>query len=246
MLAVLLLSVPARLLVLDTMVPGQRLRVEDAPPYFRGLVDGGEPLVVVGRQGLALHARGAEVVVAAEPARADGVVLATTGRVAEIVDGGDDEGSRWRGRAGAVRWLGPLADADDALSPEDAYQLAKQRDHGALGDAVEHAPERLARASDALGGLVDEWLSLVRASNRERAPGQLDALLSELGPMPAPANARAVWCSALINPLPALGVALEVRPAVLTARSTARRLAMAEHGLRDSIARLRRGGPLGL
>ena len=81
------------------------------------------------------------------------------------------------------------------------------------------------------------------ARNDERWPGQLDALLDELGPMPEALNARAVHCAALINPQPALGVALEVRPAVLTARTTARRLAMAEQGLVDSIARLRTPGP---
>ena len=53
------LDVPARLLVLDTMLPGQRLRVDDAPTSFASLVaDNAAPLVVVGRSGLSLHARG--------------------------------------------------------------------------------------------------------------------------------------------------------------------------------------------
>ena len=39
LLALFSLTVPARLLVLDTLVPGQRLRLDDPPPYFRGLVE---------------------------------------------------------------------------------------------------------------------------------------------------------------------------------------------------------------
>ena len=98
-------------------------------------------------------------------------------------------------------------------------------------------------ASQVLQELVTQWLELVRRTHREREPGQLDQLLADLGPAPAGPNAYAAWVAALINPLPALGVALEVRPAVLTARTTARRLRMAEFGLRDSIARLQRPGP---
>ena len=53
-------------------------------------------------------------------------------------------------------------------------------------------------------------------------------------------SARALWVAGLINPLPALGVALEVRPGVLIADTADRRLQAAELGLRDSIERLSR------
>ena len=54
---------------------------------------------------------------------------------------------------------------------------------------------------------------------------------------------RALWVAALINPLPALGVALEVRPAALAASSALERLGVVEEGIRDSIKRLKRDGP---
>jgi hypothetical protein len=65
-------------------------------------------------------------------------------------------------------------------------------------------------------------MELVRSTGRERSPGHLAGVLSDLGPMPPAARPRdrAVWAAALINPLPALGVSLEIRPAVLCAAST--------------------------
>ena len=179
-------------------------------------------------------ARGCEVAASVD---GDDVLLTATGRLCEIVEEGADEGSRWAGRAGTVEWLGSLGDDDYRLSNEDTYALAKAKEHGSsLGK--EENPERLARLGVRLGDLAEEWATLVRATNRERVPGQLDAIQASLGAMPEALNARAVHIAALVNPLPALGVALEIRPAVLTARTTSRRLSMAEDGLRgfDSAA----------
>lgn len=237
---------PARLLVLTTLVPGQRLKVgadchqegvqigEGAPPAFWKLCALEQlPLVAVGREGLSLHARGVEVL--AEPG---GGALVATGRVAQVVDGGADEGSRWAGRAGRVRWLGDVTkkgDDDGLLSPGDV----DERGAAIATQAQLHA------VSLELGELATEWEELVRGTGRERFPGHLDGVLADLGAMPCAErpNARALWAAGLINPHPALGVALEVRPAVLTARSTARRLSMAKKGLEDSISRLRQPGP---
>ena len=62
-------------------------------------------------------------------------------------------------------------------------------------------------------------------------------------PPPSRPNVRALWIAGVMNPMPALGVALEIRPSVLTARSTERRLMLVDQGLRDSISRLQRPGP---
>ena len=86
---------------------------------------------------------------------------------------------------------------------------------------------------------------VVRNGGRERSPGQLDGVMRDLGPMPeadAP-SARALWIAGLINPLPALGVALEVRPAALMAPTAEVRLQVVEMGLQDSIERLKSPGP---
>jgi hypothetical protein len=229
-------NVPARLLVLDTLVPGQRLRLEGdiAPASFRELCETSQdPLIVVGRQGLSLHSRGIQVFVEEDSSGGDTFTLsAATGRIAAICHGGEDEGSRWAGRQGTVKFLACLHDDDLALSPKDC-----------IPEENTIAPDQMASASESLRELFLEWEHLVRNSGRERFPGHLDGIRIDLGEMPENPNARALWIAGFINPLPALGVALEIRPSVLTARSTERRLIMADKGLRDSISRLQRPGP---
>ena len=68
-----------------------------------------------------------------------------------------------------------------------------------------------------------------------------------IGPMlPAEEAARrAIWVASLINPIPALGVAYEIRPALLMARDTRGMLKVATDGITLSIENLQsqiRGG----
>lgn len=105
--------------------------------------------------------------------------------------------------------------------------------------------------AEALEPLVGEWLALVRSGERERSAGQMRAVLADLGPMPTvgeswartSADDVALWVAALINPQPALGVAREVRPAVLEATGALARLEVAHSALVDSIAAMRRMPP---
>lgn len=100
-------------------------------------------------------------------------------------------------------------------------------------------------AASQLEPLVAAWCALVRKGH-EREPGQLDTLLADLGPMPSAGDPdeRALWCAALVNPLPALGVAFEVRPAVLTADSAELRLQIVRAALERSIAHLDGSKPI--
>jgi hypothetical protein len=250
--------VRARLLVLDTLVPGQRLRFTDdtvsVPASFRELCETSQdPLIVVGRQGLSLHSRGMQVFVQ-QPADADSsssgvdgdttfTLSAATGRICDIYHEGEDEGSRWAGRQGTVQFLPLLEDDDLALSPNDYSDGNMDMDTNSIPD--EKKLDQITRVSESLGELFLEWEQLVRNTARERFPGHLDGVFRDLGDMPQATspNARALWIAGFINPLPALGVALEIRPSVLTARSTERRLLMVDQGLRDSIARLQKPGP---
>lgn len=102
----------------------------------------------------------------------------------------------------------------------------------------EGSPQDVAAAEE-LGPLVARWTELVRKGH-EREPGQLDTLLADLGPMPSSGDPeeRALWCAALINPLPALGVAFEIRPAMLKADSAELRLQIVRGALERSIAHL--------
>ena len=82
----------------------------------------------------------------------------------------------------------------------------------------------------------------VRSTGRERFSGQIDAALSDLGRIP-PAdkpNSRALWVAGLINPVPALGLAIEVRSEALMAIDAESRLRAVEVALSDSIRRLQR------
>ena len=98
-----------------------------------------------------------------------------------------------------VRWLPSNTDAID-LPPIDLHW------------GVDPDPGLVSTMSP----MIDEWLQLVRTTGRERTPGQLDRILRDLGSArPTDPLALALYVAALINPLPALGVAPEVRGAVL-------------------------------
>jgi hypothetical protein len=85
--------------------------------------------------------------------------------------------------------------------------------------------------------LVDLWIEL--ASEKERSPGQIDAILptTNFGGDTALRSTvqRAFWIGVLINPLPGMGVALEIRPALLIAKSAEQRVEVAFHGIVRSI-----------
>jgi Lon protease-like protein len=83
--------------------------------------------------------------------------------------------------------------------------------------------------------LVNMWLELAR--KRERKPNQIDQLLDDLGPMPSwkDPSECAFWVGALINPIPALGVALEIRPKLLLAKTAEERTQVALDAIWNSI-----------
>ena len=113
------------------------------------------------------------------------------------------------------------------------------------GDPMTSQPNaaKCFKMAEDLEPLVDEWYGLVRLGGWERIPGQLDLIKSHIGEMPPreePAR-RATWVASLINPIPALGVAYEIRPALLMARDTITMLTVATEGVRLSIERLRQG-----
>eukprot|EP00038_Savillea_parva_P007426 m.170067 g.170067 ORF g.170067 m.170067 type:complete len:558 (+) comp13190_c0_seq1:3-1676(+) len=124
----------------------------------------------------------------------------------------------------------------ERMHTDDGYTIAQVEWVDTSSTIPPEETEAL-QASRDLGELVAAWLAAVHQGGWERAQGQLDWITNELGPMPAEdkCDARAVWVAALINPLPALGVAPEIRPAMLAARTTAERLAVATHGIHASL-----------
>lgn len=103
----------ARLFVLDSMVPGQVLEM-DVPEAFADALDQceaeGVPPIMVGRARLTLLSHAVECRVEQLRRRSDhsAAVTLVGGRYCEIVDAGEDEGSRWLGRAGRVSWCAGL------------------------------------------------------------------------------------------------------------------------------------------
>jgi hypothetical protein len=95
-----------------------------------------------------------------------------------------------------------------------------------------------------LPDLIEEWVTLART--KERFPGQIDTLLQEIGPVPPPPEEPtnlSLYVGALINPLPAMGVALEVRPSLLLANTPEERVDIAVEGIQKSIRHMQ-GEPL--
>lgn len=83
--------------------------------------------------------------------------------------------------------------------------------------------------------LVDLWIRL--AKQHEKSPGQIHELLECLGELPSAyePTERAFWIGALINPLPAMGVSLEIRPQLLLAESSKDRVQISMTALLKSI-----------
>eukprot|EP00550_Attheya_septentrionalis_P006953 CAMPEP_0198295342 /NCGR_PEP_ID=MMETSP1449-20131203/27337_1 /TAXON_ID=420275 /ORGANISM="Attheya septentrionalis, Strain CCMP2084" /LENGTH=311 /DNA_ID=CAMNT_0043995625 /DNA_START=156 /DNA_END=1091 /DNA_ORIENTATION=- len=92
--------------------------------------------------------------------------------------------------------------------------------------------------------LMDTWIQL--AKENERKPGQIDELLDQLGDIPPSENPteRAFWIGALINPIPAMGVAVEVRPSLLTAKRTEARIEVALAAILRSIKHMDGSAPM--
>ncbi|KAL7536305.1 hypothetical protein ACHAXR_007069 [Thalassiosira sp. AJA248-18] len=139
---------------------------------------------------------------------------------------------------------------------------------------IDDASEDSEATSDAIAKatylipLVERWISIAsdqttydnidvvaRTRRQSGEPGlsvNASALIrnvqQELGPMPSPKcpTAFAVWGAALINPLPALGVATEIRGAVLEAEGAERKLGVLERGLVKSLNNLDGTRPLNM
>ena len=63
-------------------------------------------------------------------------------------------------------------------------------------------------------------------------------------PPPSEPSQLALWAAALINPLPGLGVSIEIRPRVLDAWSVQKRLDLVYMAITRSIEHLETNGPI--
>ena len=112
-------------------------------------------------------------------------------------------------------------------------------------DVPDESMATVEASNQRLATLVPVWEALLIKGKFERMPGQLASIKTDIGPMPERPSARSIWVASLINPLPALGVAYEIRPAMLGAETAAERVKIALNGIITSIAHLDGSRPLG-
>ena len=221
-----------RLVVLESMVPGQKL-IMTAPPELVELLQSGSassPIVVLGRQGDRPHSHGVSIElesvtpVPVSPVHPEGTadVVISARRLVEVVEVMPHFGNPWFGRPARARWI-------DVLDREPAE------------------PSVIERAK-ALKETVDVWLGLVRQiGSRQISPEELERVLANLGTMPdaEQPSARALWVAGLLQPAgPSIGkaaAAYDVRGAALMAPNAHLRLKAVERAMADSIKRLGQG-----
>jgi len=225
------------LVVLDSMLPRQVLKVTVKNPVFMELVRTrvAQEEPYFGMTGLARLSTGQQVHLKS------GVSVDIVGK--PVVD---EEGLKIELRGNQLfRIVGQVENAEGGWTEARVEFLDNEDDESKIDIKADRMG--LARSMSKarkLPGLVTEWISL--ALKRERHPGQIDRLLQDLGEMPPteePSD-RAMWVGALINPLPALGVALEIRPSLLTARTPEQRVDIALAGIEKSIQHMRGDIPL--
>eukprot|EP00557_Chaetoceros_sp_GSL56_P005567 CAMPEP_0176494828 /NCGR_PEP_ID=MMETSP0200_2-20121128/10323_1 /TAXON_ID=947934 /ORGANISM="Chaetoceros sp., Strain GSL56" /LENGTH=301 /DNA_ID=CAMNT_0017892649 /DNA_START=309 /DNA_END=1210 /DNA_ORIENTATION=- len=96
-------------------------------------------------------------------------------------------------------------------------------------------PKLISSNNSSTESLVGRWIEFARKI--EKRPGQVDKLLEDIGKIP-PENEpseRAFWIGALINPLPSMGVSMDIRPALLTATTAEKRVDIACEAILKSI-----------
>ncbi|CAL1147012.1 unnamed protein product [Cladocopium goreaui] len=191
------------IIMVDSMLPGQRLVFSASNPELEDLAEEG----LVGVIG---------------PQRSGGSVVGVSAKLSKL------SGSR------SGEW---------ELKAEHVFKVVSeaQREGTITRAKVEFLHEEVKEEdvllAEALVPLIEEWTNTLVENQAERYEGQLQDILKDLGQMPPPtmADKLAMWAAALVNPLPALGVALEIRPAVLQADSLQERILIVRRGIRGSI-----------
>ena len=228
------------LVILDSMLPRQILNIQVQNPLLKKLI--GHRLEketpTFGMLGMArmstgqtVHlTHGVEVELVGMPEvlpEEEGVRLVLRGGRRFRIEGEVDNAPQgWT--EGRVKFLDSDEEAEEEIRGKDRMGVAR-----AIRKAQELTNPN--RTMEDHQSLVETWIRL--AKENERSPGQIDELLEGLGDIPdaEDPSERAMWIGALINPIPAMGVALEIRPSLLMAGTAEERIAIATEGIVKSI-----------
>jgi len=163
--------------------------------------------------------------------------LAEHGTEAEIIEAERTSDGRY-----IVKIVGRRSFKVDERWSTDGYVMARVN-YIDLSLPPSVALEETLSAAVTLRSKISEWEALVRSGGWERHSGQLNTILEQLGPIPADSTPDdlALWVGALINPLPGLGVAPEIRPHLLAADSSNVRVMIAVSAITSSIRYLQPG-----
>ena len=244
-----------QLLVLDASVPGQVLPLQfDAGGDPRRPLNGGtyvgEDVNLGDRFGMLGQApsngqilpNGVEVTVTRVLLKPDGssMVELTAGRRFKVHGQPFEDPDNDDAPSGRVVWIDPdLGAGEQTVEGADPALVHPEAPAPKDPSTYDDESRRLCLE---LPSLVATWRALVRDTGRERQPNQLELIEKHLGLMPGvdePAR-LACWVAGLINPIPALGVAYEIRPAMLMATTVGDMIGVAHKGISLSIKGLRK------
>jgi hypothetical protein len=209
------------IMILDAMLPGQRLEFSLRDKRFRVLAerlrDNGDELGMIGFDPSTGNPLNVGVTVKIQTLKIEETIctLGIEGYERFEVQGEpimDETGSYYMADVEVVEGRSP----DRELSMEQLEEA--KRLHSEIPD------------------LIQEWLQWLYKTGRAtpesmepRLPGT--TMPSEIGP-------RALWAAAMVNPIPALGVCLEIRPSMLVCQNDLERVKLAHVSLKASIDHL--------
>mmetsp|Transcript_8851 Transcript_8851/g.16101 ORF Transcript_8851/g.16101 Transcript_8851/m.16101 type:complete len:301 (-) Transcript_8851:1777-2679(-) len=212
------------IMILDSMLPGQRLQFGSEDPKFEKMVEfvlqedveigmigmnpyTGKPL----NMGVTLPVQSQSV---NRDPRSDMLTISAQGQRRFEV-----QGEPWKDDTGSFY----LADVE----------IVEHR--------IEELTEDQRKAAEHLSSIVpekvEEWCECVITAGKSDLEGIKMRMMS-IGPMPEDVGERAIWLASLLNPLPPLGVCLEIRPAMLACRNDFDRIQLATSAVQSSIDHL--------
>lgn len=236
------------IVVLDSLLPGQRIVFASGDPAFREMIElcavrAAEVAGVVNFEDDSERDLGAFGMVGADRATGRAYPFGVEANIVSTADLGDNV-KRVEVTGGRRFSVDAVGDERGEGKPPAGAVVPRAC---TLAPPYDPAAEAAASAAAAeIPPLLARWEALVRDGGHERVPDHLALVRRDLGarPPPSDASALALWAGAYINPLPALGVSLEVRPALLAAPDAAERVAVAVAGLRSSCDHLAGTKPL--